>query len=94
MMNDELIQINADQYKGSKAIKRKIDKRTFTNILSKQRRPYNRLNYGLRTHSNWDNVYLKPHLVYGHALYASGLNTHFTATFDIKTQFAKSCTGS
>ena len=25
-MNDELIQINADQYKVSKAIKRKIDK--------------------------------------------------------------------
>lgn len=48
-MNDELIQINVDQYK---AIKRKIDKLTFTNILSKQRRPYNRLNYGLRTHSN------------------------------------------
>lgn len=36
-MNDELIQINADQYKVSKAIKRKIDKLTFTNILSKQR---------------------------------------------------------
>lgn len=51
-MNDELIQINADQYKVSKAIKRKIGKLTFTNILSKQRRPYNRLNYGLRTHSN------------------------------------------
>ena len=31
-MNDELIQINADQYKVSKAIKRKL---TFTNILSK-----------------------------------------------------------
>lgn len=32
VMNDELIQINADQYKVSKAIKRKL---TFTNILSK-----------------------------------------------------------
>lgn len=39
-MNDELIKINADhQYKISEAIKRKIDKQTFTNILLKQRRP-------------------------------------------------------